>query len=358
MHHSMRHILSLFSCIVILSMALTACNIPGFTTSTSSGSSGSDNGVLKLGQISTSVAFFPFYVAEQQGYFKKEGVTLDGTPPLLGTGGKVADAVEANSIEVGGGTLSDAFTLARVDSSAKLIGSLVNSFYVDITVSKAFSASSQLTESSSLQAKVLALKGKKIGITGPGSATSALVIYLFRKYGLDASRDVTLVNLGATSTAALGAMKAGRVDALSFFSPVGPTAIATGIGDPYISPDNGDVPDLNGAVLGAFYTKQSVIDAKPKTIAAFIRGVADAEAFIQSDQATALKMLTTYLKLKPTIAKAIFNTMVKVWAKDPTINQNAFDITANFHVSAGLISIAPHYDAMVAASTISAALKK
>lgn len=360
MRHSLRRFSSLFTLILLAGMALSACNVPGFNTSTGSSASGnSDNMKIKLGQISKSVAYFPFYVAEQQGFFKKEGLTLDGTPSILGTGAKVAQAIEAGDLDIGGGVMSDAFNLATKDSSARVIGALVNGYYVDITVSNSFATQTGLTEKSTLAQKVQALKGKKIGITGPGSGTSALLVYLFRQQGLDANKDITMVNLGSTSTAALAALQSGKVDALSFFSPVGPTAVSKGIGQIFISPDTGDVPALNGDVHGAFYTKQSIIDAKPKTIAAFIKGVADAEAFIQnpSDKAKAEALLATFLTLTPKAAANIYTSMLPVWSPNPTISQSAYNISAQFHVAAGLISAAPTYNSIVAENTISAAIK-
>jgi len=93
---------------------------------------------------------------------------------------------------------------------------LVAEYYVDIIVGKGFAGGG-----SSIEGKTKALAGKNIGITGPGSGTEALVNYLFGLVNLDSKSDATLVNLGSVSSAALGALKSGRVDALAFFQPIG-----------------------------------------------------------------------------------------------------------------------------------------
>ena len=59
-------------------------------------------GVLNVGQISNSVAFFPLFIAEQKGYFAQEGVRL-GERPRLGPGAKVAAALKSGGIDLGGG---------------------------------------------------------------------------------------------------------------------------------------------------------------------------------------------------------------------------------------------------------------
>jgi NitT/TauT family transport system substrate-binding protein len=354
MHISSRSFLPLLVCWLVVGLSVASCGGAG-TTTTSSTNNSSSSMTLNVGQISDSVAFFPFYVAEQQGYFKDEGLTL-GSRPRLGTGAKVATALEAGSIDIAGGVITDAFDLAKVDPQVKVIGSLVNAYYVDVTVSKSFEKATGLTASSSLADKVKALRGKKVGITGPGSGTEALMIYLFKQQGLDVKRDATLVNLGSNNTAALGALRTGRVDALCFFSPVGQAAEAQGIGDILISPMRGDIPSMQGQLHGVFYTLQKVIDAKPKAVQAFIRAVGRAEAFIHSNPDKALTMLEQYLHMNQQIAKTVFAAMESAYPQSPRIDQQGYNIAAQFHVQAGLIKTAPAYSAIVAISTINAAL--
>lgn len=347
MHISMRSLWSFFACGLLVGLSLASCGASNATP---------DNSMtLNVGQPSDSVAFFPFFVAEQQGFFKKEGLTL-GSRPRLSTGAKVATALSAGSIDIGGGVITDVFNLATVDQHVRIIGSLVNGYYVDVVVSKSFEQQTHLTATSPLADKVKALKGKKVGITGPGSGTEALMIYLFRQQGMDVQKETTLVNLGSNNSAAIVALHAGRVDALSFFSPIGQMAEAQGVGDIFISPVRGDIPALDGAVHGIFYTRQSVIDARPKAIQAFIRAVGEAEAYIHDQPAQALALLVKYLKLDQTTSKAVYTAVSPVFALNPQIDQKRYDIAAQFHVQAGLISTAPHFSDMVATDTISKAL--
>jgi NitT/TauT family transport system substrate-binding protein len=349
MSFSSRSFLPLLACWLIVGLSVVSCGGSGTTGPTS------NSMTLNVGQISDSVAFFPFYVAEQQGYFKDQGLTL-GSRPRLGTGAKVATALVAGSLDIGGGVITDAFDLAKVDSQVKVIGSLVNGYYVDVMVSKSFEQATGLTASSSLADKVKGLRGKKIGITGPGSGTEALMIYLFRQQGLDVKRDTTLVNLGSDNTSALAALRAGRVDALSFFSPVGQAAESQGIGDILISPIRGDIPAMQDQLHGVFYTLQSVINAKPKAVQAFIRAVDQAEAYIHNNPDKALALLEKYLHMSQQIANAVFTAIGPAFPQSPQIDQKGYSIAAQFHVQAGLIKAAPAYSDMVATSTINQAL--
>ncbi|HEY4386234.1 MAG TPA: ABC transporter substrate-binding protein [Ktedonobacteraceae bacterium] len=310
---------------------------------------------LNVGQLNDSINFFPFYVAEQMGYFKAQGITL-GKRPRLQTGPKVVSALEDGSIDIGGGVMTDAFDMTRVDWAARIIGALTNGYVVDIVVSKKFAQQTGLTEESPLADKVKALRGKKIAMTGPGSGTEALLIYLFQQYGMDAQKDAHLTSLGSNNSAALTALRNNTVDALSFFSPIGQAAEAQGIGDIFISPDNGDVPALRGDVHGIFYTRQTVIDAKPKAVQGFIRAVSQAENYIQTNPDKAKVLLNQYLKLGNEVSSAVYAATSPVWAKDPQLSTSSYEVASKVHVDAGLISITPRYGDMVATDTINAAL--
>src|SRR5690625_1442028 len=181
----------------IAALALTAC-----------GGSGEDD-ALNVGQTSNSVAFFPLHVAEENGYFDDEGVTL-GDRPRLQTGARLAAALTSDSIDVAAGVATDAFNFADNDDDALITGALVTEYYVDIVVGNDFDGAS---EDDSLEDKIRSLEGKTIGITGPGSGTEALLIYLFNEVGLDANADATLVNLDASPSAAIGALENDQKDA-------------------------------------------------------------------------------------------------------------------------------------------------
>ena len=353
MHFSKQSMLSLLACWLVVGLSVTSCG-GGGTSATSSNNSMT----LNVALTSNSVGYFPFYVAEQENYFKAQGLTFSpSVPPQLGTGAKMDAAIESNSVELAGGdVITDAFTVSRVDSQVRLLGALTNGYFVDVTVSKRFEQQANLSATSSLADKVKALVGKKIGITAPGSGTEALLTYLFRLYGYSDKRDATLVNLGGTETAALAALSNDRVDAVSFFSPLGQEAENAGTGDIFISPDRGDVPEMEGQLHGVFYTKQSVIDAKPKAVQAFIRGIAQAEAFIHNNPSQAKVLLGKYLGQNPQVTDAVFAATQSIYPSSPVIDQKAYDEANQFHVKAGLIAVALPYKDMVAASTIQSAL--
>lgn len=343
------------ACLLFLCLGVAACG--SAPTSTTSGKSTSKDMTLTVCQGSNSITFFPFYVAQKQGYFKAQGLNI-GNPSILQVGSKVVAAVQAGSCELGNGVITDAFNWSKADSSARIIGAFINAYTVDIVVSKKLENETHVSATSSLADKIKALKGKTIGITGAGSATQGLLTYLFKQEGMNAAKDSTQVSLGSSNTAALGALKSGRIDALSFLLPIGQAVEQQGLGDILISPMRGDIPALVGDVHGVVYTKQSTIDAHSQAIAAYIRAIGQAETFIQNSPAQAKVLLNSYLGLGQAVTDAIYTAASPDIARSPQISQAAYNVAAQFHLQAGLITQIPPYSQLVATSAISAALSK
>jgi NitT/TauT family transport system substrate-binding protein len=310
---------------------------------------------LNVGEAGKSLAFFPYYVAQKEGFFLAHGLDM-GDAIQLPAGTKVIAGVESGSLDIGNGVMNDAFTLTRTDATVRIIGSLLNFYAVDIVVRKGFEEEVGVSATSPLTERINALKGKTIGMTGPGTGTQAMLTYLFRLLNLDATKVTTQVNLGAGSTAAVAALKSGRVDAMSYFIPFGELAEAKGFGDIFISPLHGDVPGLTGEVQGIYYTRQSVIDAKPQAIAAYIRAMSDAGTFIHNNPDKTKTYLTQFLGLSASVANTVYTTTLPYVPQNPQISQSSYNIAGNFHVKAGLVSVIPSYSKLVATDVIDSAL--
>lgn len=360
MQLSTRKPVGLLVCLLLIGLCLASCgssSTPSSNGGSSGGGGGGGNMTLKVGQIVDSIPAFPFGLAVQQNTFKAQGLTLDPpVPPNMGSGAKLATALEANGVEVAVGTMNDAFTISRVDAHIKIIGAVSNAFLLDIVVTKRFEQQAGLTAASPLAAKVQALVGKKIGISAPNSSTDALVTYLFRQQGLDAQKDVTKVSVGGVTATDLAVLQSGRVDAVVVGAPGGTQAELEGFGDTFISPVRGDVPSMQGQLFGVIYAKQSVIDAKPKAIQAFIRGLAQAEALIQKNPDQATAYLPKYLKVDQKTIDVAWNAAKAGMPANPQISQQAYDAADQFQVKAGLIAVPLAYNDLVATDVINNAL--
>lgn len=288
---------------------------------------------IKVGMASSSATWVPFFVAKHNGYFKDEGLKVND-PVQLGSGAKSAAALAGGGIDVSLGIAPDVFNLASNGQDVKLLGTIYNAYSVDVVVGNKF----KVDANASLDEKVKALKGKKIGITGPGSGTEALITYLFKEAGLDASKDADLVGLGGDPSAALNALQAGKVDALSHVLSVGQKAEDEKIGTLYISPSRGDVPKLVGTAHGALYTLQGVIDKKPDAIKGFSAAYQRGMQFFKENPEESKAILQDYLSgMSPAVVDQLMPVLSKSFPDKLEVDPKGWDIETDMVYSTGLV---------------------
>ena len=311
---------------------------------------------VSVGQIGTSVAFFPLYVADKLSYFK--AANLDVTITAFQSGTLVGTAVTSNSIDIGASVITDVFALLKANRPVKLVGSLVNGYYVDIIASTAFLDATKTSRATKLADKVAALKGKKIGITGPGSGTQALVDYLFRTNGLDSTRDAELVNVRADQASIIQALKGGRIDAVSFAWPLSMIAEATGAGKAYIVPALGDVPTMREQIQGVIYAKPDVIAKRTDAVVGFVHAIGRAEAYLHRNTGQARTLLKAYdAALNDEAVTALLAAYLPVLPQQPQIAANNYEKALDFHRITGFAAASGNsYADVVDASTIIKAL--
>ena len=127
------------------------------------------------------------------------------------------------------------------------------------------------------------LKGKKIGVTAPGSSTNVMVNFILAKAGLKPS-DVSIIGVGA-GNGAVAAMRTGQIDAISNLDPV--ITLLQRSGDLKIVSDTRVVAEsekvFGGPMpAGCFYAPQAFIDNNPNTVQAMTNAIVRANKWIQS----------------------------------------------------------------------------
>ncbi len=314
------------------------------------------NQTLNVGQIgNNSIAFFPIFVASERGFFRAAG--LDVAVTDLQTGALVGAALTSGGIDIGCGVMTDVFALLKASRPVKVVGSLVDGYYVDVVAANGFLHDAKLDRSQPVRAKMTALRGKKVGITGPGSGTEALMNYLCKGAGLDPTRDLELVNVGTDQGSILTQMRTGRLDAVSFAWPLSMVAETQNIGRAYISPAAGDVAAMRGELHGAMYARPDVIEKRGDAVAAFVKAVGRAQALIRTDPRTAHALLTKYdAQLDGAVIARLNAAYLPVLPRSPRVSEAAFAKAVAFHTVTGFATGAERYRDVVATDLIAKAL--
>jgi NitT/TauT family transport system substrate-binding protein len=165
------------------------------------------------------------------------------------------------------------------------------------------------------------LKGKKIGVIARGSSTETGIRYLFAKAGLNPD-DATYVAVGGAVTA-YNALQSKQIDAAMIVEPVGSICevsktcrvVWRGASDK----DPSALYGLNGGNIGMVFMQKTITE-KPDMIAAVIRSMREADAFINNpvNFEEVVKIATSYFKFDLADGDAIMRSNLKQFIKDRT----------------------------------------
>jgi NitT/TauT family transport system substrate-binding protein len=209
-------------------------------------------------------------IAEQLGYFKDEG--LDVKISDFAGGAKSLQAVVGGSADVVSGAFEHTINLQAKGQFFRCVVLQGRCPMMTMGVSKKNMANFKTGAD---------LKGKKIGVTAPGSSTNMLASFYLAKHGLKVT-DASYVGVGA-GAGAITAIREGNIDAISNIDPV-ITALEES-NDIQVIADTRRIKDTieifgGNMPAGSLYLPQSYIDANPKTIQALVNAMVRADKWI------------------------------------------------------------------------------
>lgn len=216
--------------------------------------------------------YLPLTIAEQLGYFKAEG--LDVTIVDFAGGAKALQAVVGGSADVVSGAFEH-----TVNMQSK--GQFLRAFVLQGATPQIVLGINPKTMPNF---KTMAdLKGKKVGVSAPGSSTNVMVNFLLAKVGLKPS-DVSIIGVG-TGNGAVAAMRSGQIDAMSNLDPVITLLLRSGdlkiASDTRVSAESEKV--FGGPMpAGCLYAPQTFIDKNPNTVQALTNAMVRANKWIQT----------------------------------------------------------------------------
>jgi NitT/TauT family transport system substrate-binding protein len=215
--------------------------------------------------------YLPLTIAERRGYFKDEGLTVD-IPDFAG-GSKSLQALMGGSADIVSGAYEH-----TINMQAKNLR--IRSFVLQGRAPQIVFA---INTKEMPNYKTLAdLKGKRIGVSAPGSSTAMMASYVLAKGGLKPS-DVSFIGVGVSGTA-LTAMRSGEIDAIVNLDPVISMLDREGlIKIIYDTRTLKDTQEVYGGMMPAsvLYTTEDFIKANPNTVQAVTNAMVRALHWLQ-----------------------------------------------------------------------------
>lgn len=215
--------------------------------------------------------YLPLTIAEQLKYFEAEGLEVEIVD--FAGGSKALQAVVGGSADVVSGAFEHTLNM-----QAK--GQAMRAFVLQGRAPQIVLAVS--TRSMPNYKTIADLKGKKIGVTAPGSSTNILANFVLAKAGIKPG-DVSFIGVGA-SQGAVAAMRSGQIDAISNLDPV--ITILQRSGDIRVVSDTRDVAEADRVFggpmpAGCLYAPVAFLERNPGTAQALANAIVRADKWIQ-----------------------------------------------------------------------------
>lgn len=215
--------------------------------------------------------YLPLTIAEQLKYFEAEGLEVEIVD--FAGGARALQAVVGGSADVVSGAFEHTLNM-----QAK--GQPMRAF---VLMGRAPQIVLAISNKTLPNYKGLAdLKGKKIGVTAPGSSTNIMANFVLGKAGVKPN-EVSYIGVGAAQ-GAVAAMRSGQIDAISNLDPV--ITILARANDVRIVSDTRDVAEADKVFDGpmpaaCLYAPSAFTDKNPNTAQALASAIVRANKWIQ-----------------------------------------------------------------------------
>jgi NitT/TauT family transport system substrate-binding protein len=216
--------------------------------------------------------YLPLTISEQLGYFKAEGLDVEISD--FAGGAKALQALMGGSADIVNGAYEHTINMQARNQ-------VIQEF---VLMGRAPQISMGVSTKTLPGYKGLAdLRGKKIGVSAPGSSTNMVANLVLSRAGVKAS-DVSYVGVG-TSSGAIAAIRAGQIDAISNTDPI--MTMLEQKGEVKIISDTRTLKgtqDVFGGTMPAacLYTRADFVKANPNTCQALANAIVRGLKWLQT----------------------------------------------------------------------------
>ncbi|OGA95492.1 MAG: hypothetical protein A3E79_10695 [Burkholderiales bacterium RIFCSPHIGHO2_12_FULL_61_11] len=250
---------------------------------------------LTIGLPVTTSTLLPLYLAEEEGFFKNEG--LDVKLVAFRGGSSMVMGLVADSVQVGVGALTGAMAGINVGQNLEVFYGGFNMAIFDwyaVPKIKTFKDAA----------------GARFGVSTYGSSTDFLTRYALKINGIDPKTGAKIIQGGA-SAARIAAMDSGQLD-INILAPP----------EKYLAQDRGYNLVLRQTDLApdypfhVFFATKSYIAQNPNTLRAVLRAVIRGMRLAKSDKNRSIKILVARVGIDPKYAERTYDEIVQGMFED------------------------------------------
>jgi NitT/TauT family transport system substrate-binding protein len=294
-------------------------------------SQGGDLPVVKVARSVPALSFAPLDVARAMNFFEYVGVKVEYQE--LQAGASLAQAVLGGSVELGSSASTEMAAAVARGTDFRAIENVIM-MTLQVCVRKDWAAEHGVGPEDDLKARLAALKGAKIAISGPGSVSDRAMRWMVDHYGrLDSDNDVEMVQVGGAAAMST-ALDEGRVQAFMLSSP---NCQQTRNGMVLVQPT--EVEEFKNYVHEVLYGRAEWIEENPDLARRVATAVAMGNNFVRKHPETAIKLLQkTFSKVDPTTIEDSFNSnILPNIPANGTMDEAMWESTNRLLIDTGLI---------------------
>ena len=272
---------------------------------------------IKLGVAVDAASFLPAYVGADAHTWKDAGLDVEMT--VFRGDAEVSQAMAGDSIDISLQSLDGLLNL--INSGQPAIGFYAGFYQADF----AWYAQPGIKSWKDM-------KGSSVGISTFGSLTESLTRYALSRHGLEAMKDVELIQVGPTS-AAFQAMKAGRLGAAILSPPFKWTAGEQGF--TLLGNESEDVAKQWPKHI--FVAKRKFLDENPNTAKTFLRGHVAAIRYAHAHPQETAAILGNRLKYDAANAERAYKEMLPDYNERGTLPDKYMDVFWKIEMAGGQV---------------------
>lgn len=280
--------------------------------------------LVRVGNVGREAfSFVPANVGKDVGIFAKEGLDIE----IDGFGGdaKLQQAMAAGAVDVGLGSGPGMAFIAK-GSPIKAIAAIAGPPLIFALVVRADGSIKTVDD----------LKGRKVGISTVGSATSWLMNEVSREHGWGFD-GISQVPIGENA-ARIAALKAGAIDGCVV--DIGSALRFVERGDGQIFMRFGDV--VKDFIMHVIFATDKSIAEKPAVLSAFVKGWFETIAFMRQNKTKSVAIAQTVMGTDAKTTSAIYDELMPMFTDNGRFDPRALAVLRRSFVEMKILPSEPN----------------
>lgn len=260
---------------------------------------------LNLSYSALVVSGAPFWIGHDLKLFEREGLRSELI--YINAGPRAAAALLAGEVQISLSGVPSVVSSFAQGADPLIIAGTVNTINVSVYARPEIRTPDEL-------------RGKRLGITRFGGLTDIAVQYALKQWGLQAVKDVAILQIGDASSL-LSAMAGNSVQAAGLQAPFTIRALQLGYRE-LIDLSKSGLQYQNTVAL----TTRSFAKRAPDTVRKFMRAYSTALSIFHNQPETSLKVMSRYLKGIDGVVLGKSYEAFKAWIPEvPYVNQRGME---------------------------------